>query len=27
VLIGAVLINTFAANPPERLKRLLPSRN
>ena len=24
VLIGAVLLNTFIASPPERLKRLLP---
>jgi rhamnose transport system permease protein len=27
VLIGAVLINTFITNPPERVKRLLPSRS
>ncbi len=27
VLIGAVLINTFITNPPERIKRLLPSRS
>jgi rhamnose transport system permease protein len=26
VLIGAVLLNTFIANPPERLKRLLPGQ-
>jgi rhamnose transport system permease protein len=26
VLIGAVLINTLITNPPERVKRLLPSR-
>ena len=27
VLIGAVLLNTFIANPPERIKRLLPGRS
>jgi rhamnose transport system permease protein len=27
VLIGAVLLNTLIANPPERLKRLIPSRS
>lgn len=27
VLIGAVLLNTFISNPPERVKRLLPSRS
>lgn len=27
VLIGAVLINTLFTNPPERIKRLLPSRS
>jgi rhamnose transport system permease protein len=26
VLIGAVLLNTFVANPPARIKRLLPGR-
>jgi rhamnose transport system permease protein len=27
VLIGAVLLNTFITSPPERVKRLLPSRS
>jgi rhamnose transport system permease protein len=27
VLIGAVLLNTFIANPPARIKRLLPGRS
>lgn len=27
VLIGAVLLNTFIANPPERIKRLLPGQS
>lgn len=27
VLIGAVLLNTLITNPPERIKRLLPSRS
>ena len=27
VLIGAVLLNTFIANPPERIKKLLPGRS
>ena len=27
VLIGAVLLNTFISNPPERIKRLLPGRD
>jgi rhamnose transport system permease protein len=27
VLIGAVLLNTLISNPPERVKRLLPSRS
>ena len=27
VLIGAVLINTLITSPPERIKRLLPSRS
>jgi ribose/xylose/arabinose/galactoside ABC-type transport system permease subunit len=26
ILIGAVLLNTFIQNPPERLKRLLPGQ-
>jgi rhamnose transport system permease protein len=27
VLIGAVLLNTFITNPPERVRRMLPSRH
>jgi hypothetical protein len=26
VLIGAVLLNTFISDPPERIKRLLPGQ-